>query len=58
MKTKNDLYNFVYEAVFERQLKTYEEIFRQAKKSGFTVNQEEILKVVEHVSTPYKQSNG
>lgn len=52
--TSKALSDFVHKAVFQRQVKTVEDILRQARKSGHSTSREEIYRTVGEVCTPYK----
>lgn len=51
----NNLNNFVHKAIFHRQVRTVEEILKQARKARFNTNRGEIYNAIEAVCTPYKK---
>ena len=48
------LKKFVHNAIFLRQVKSVDDIQRQARKSGLGTTRNEIYRAVEEVCTPYK----
>ena len=50
-----NLHSFVHKAIFIRQVRTVDEILKQARKSNINTNRSEIYKVIESVCTPYKK---
>lgn len=50
----NSLKEFVHKAIFHRQVRTVDEILKQARKSRFNTNRAEIYATIEEVCTPYK----
>lgn len=53
-----NIVNFVHDAVFKRQVRSNEEILRQAHRRGFVeLRRRDIEQLVEQVCTPYRKKS-
>ena len=50
----DNLNSFVHNAIFLRQVRTVEEIHKQARKNRINVSRGQVYRAIEEVCTPYK----